>query len=87
MERFGRPWHIVCSSGSLSGLRAAALAGLGITPQAQGLIPDGLEEMPASGLPPLGNVEFVVRAARRAKRGPVAELAQALAMQGGRLRP
>ena len=87
MERFGRPWRIVCSSGSLSGLRAAALAGLGITPQTQGLIPDGLEEMPAAGLPPLGNVEFVVRTARRTKRGPAAELAQAIATRGGRLRP
>ena len=27
----GRPWRIVCSSGSPSGLRAAALAGLGVT--------------------------------------------------------
>lgn len=87
MERFGRPWRIVCSSGSLSGLRAAALAGLGITPQAQGLIPDGLAEMPPSGLPPLGNVEFVVRTARRSKRGPAAELAQAITTHGGRLRP
>ena len=87
MERFGRPWRIVCSSGSLSGLRAAALAGLGITPQAQGLIPDGLEAMPASGLPPLGSVEFVVRTARRTKRGPAVELAQAITERGGRLRP
>jgi len=87
MERFGRPWRIVCSSGSLSGLRAAALAGLGITPQAQGLIPDGLEELPASGLPPLGSVEFVVRTARRTRRGPATELAQAITAHGGRLRP
>ncbi len=29
LERSGRPWRIVCESGSLSGLRAAALAGLG----------------------------------------------------------
>ncbi|WP_342728634.1 LysR substrate-binding domain-containing protein [Bradyrhizobium sp. B097] len=87
MERFGRPWRIVCSSGSLSGLRAAALAGLGITPQAQGLIPDGLEALPASGLPPLGSVEFVVRTARRTRRGPATELAQAITERGGRLRP
>src|ERR1700761_4222901 len=31
LERCARPWRIVCTSGSLSGLRAAALAGLGIT--------------------------------------------------------
>jgi len=71
----------------LSGLRAAALAGLGITPQAQGFIPDGLEAMPESSLPPLGSVEFVVRTQRRTKRGPAIELAQAITAQGGRLRP
>jgi len=30
LERAGRSWRIVCTSGSLSGLNAAALAGLGI---------------------------------------------------------
>jgi DNA-binding transcriptional LysR family regulator len=30
-ERCGRAWRIVCTSGSLSGLRTASLAGLGIT--------------------------------------------------------
>ena len=57
----GRPWRIVCSSGSLSGLRAAALAGLGVTVHARGLLPDGLVEMPAAyRLPDLGDVDFVV---------------------------
>jgi len=87
MERVGRPWRIVCSSGSLSGLRAATLAGLGVTAQAQSLIPDDLVEMPASWLPPLGFVEFVVQTARFTTRGPAAELAEALAVSGGRLRP
>jgi DNA-binding transcriptional LysR family regulator len=31
LERSSRSWRIVCTSGSLSGLRTAALAGLGIT--------------------------------------------------------
>ena len=31
LEQSGRSWRIVCISGSLSGLRTAALAGLGIT--------------------------------------------------------
>ena len=44
LERAGRPWRIVCSSGSLSGLRAAALAGLGVTVNARGLMPEGLTE-------------------------------------------
>jgi DNA-binding transcriptional LysR family regulator len=85
MERDGRPWRIVCSSGSLSGLRAAALAGLGITLQAQGLIPDGLVEMPAAGLPALGDVEFIVQTARQKMRGPAGELAQAILAYGHRL--
>src|SRR3974377_1920259 len=38
LERHGRAWRIVCTSGSLSGLRAAALAELGIILLARGLI-------------------------------------------------
>src|SRR5277367_4689744 len=46
LERSGRPWRIVCTSDSLSGLRAASLAGLGITVISEGLIPAGLTEIP-----------------------------------------
>jgi DNA-binding transcriptional LysR family regulator len=86
LERVGRPWRIVCSSGSLSGLRAAALAGLGITLHAHGLMPDGLVELPGTArLPTVGDVEFVVRTARQGTRGPAAELAQAILTNGDRL--
>lgn len=86
LERTVRPWRIVCSSGSLSGLRAAALAGLGVTVHARGLLPDGLVEMPAAyRLPDLGDVDFVVLGATRHERGPVAELADAILANGGRL--
>jgi len=86
LERAGRPWRIVCSSGSLSGLRAAALAGLGVTVHARGLMPEGLSEMPATfRLPELGEVEFVVLGAGRALRGPAAELADAVLASGDRL--
>src|SRR5690348_11262726 len=86
LERAGRPWRIVCSSGSLSGLRAAALAGLGITVHAYGLMPEGLQEIsPAYRLPDLGDVEFVVQGAARQARGPAAELAAAILADGGRL--
>ncbi len=86
LEREGRPWRIVCTSGSLSGLRAAALAGLGVTVHARGLMPDGLTEMPAAyRLPALGDVEFVVQTARQGTRGPAAELAQAILAGGDRL--
>ena len=83
LERSGRPWRIVCTSGSLSGLRAAALAGLGVTAVAEGLIPDGLTEL-ADGhdLPDLGVVEFVLLGAGRALHGPAAELADAILASG-----
>jgi DNA-binding transcriptional LysR family regulator len=86
LERAGRPWRIVCSSGSLSGLRAAALAGLGITVHARGLMPEGLVEMTAAyRLPDLGDVDFIVLSATRHERGPAAELAVAVLGNGGRL--
>lgn len=86
LEREKRPWRVVCTSGSLSGLRAAALAGLGITVHARGLMPEGLAEIPpAMRLPELGDAEFVVRALRDGGRGPAAELAQAILANGDRL--
>ncbi|HVC59343.1 MAG TPA: LysR family transcriptional regulator [Acetobacteraceae bacterium] len=86
LERLGRPWRIVCSSGSLSGLRAAALAGLGVTVHARGLMPEGLSEMPAAcRLPELGEVEFVVQGGGRDRRGPPAALAEAILASGDRL--
>ncbi len=86
LERCGRPWRIVCTSGSLSGLRAAALAGLGVTVVAEGLIPPGLAEIPGDhGLPDLGDVEFVLHGAGRVMRGPAAKLADAILASGIRL--
>jgi DNA-binding transcriptional LysR family regulator len=86
LERAGLTWHIGCTSGSLSGLRAACLAGLGITAHARGLMPEGLVEMPAAfGLPELGDVEFVVMGARSGPSGPAAALASAILANGDRL--
>jgi DNA-binding transcriptional LysR family regulator len=86
LERHSRSWRIVCTSGSLSGLRAAALAGLGVTVIAAGLIPTGLIEVPAGhGLPDLGTVEFVLLDAGRTPRGPAAELAAAILASGTQL--
>jgi DNA-binding transcriptional LysR family regulator len=86
LERDGRPWRITCTSGSLSGLRAAALAGLGVTVHARGLMPDGLVEMAAAHrLPDVGEVAFVVQGPRLGLRGPAAALAQAILASGDRL--
>jgi hypothetical protein len=68
-------------------LHAAALAALGVTPHARALAPPGLAEMPPeSGLPDLGEIDFVVVGATRAPRGPAAALAEALAAAGEPIR-
>jgi DNA-binding transcriptional LysR family regulator len=86
LERSARPWRIVCTSGSLSGLRAAALAGLGVTIFAADLIPAGLAEIAAGhGLPDLGTVEFVLLGSRKVLSGPAAQLADAILASGIRL--
>jgi DNA-binding transcriptional LysR family regulator len=86
LERAGRAWRVVCTSGSLSGLRAAALAGLGITLHTRSLIPEGLVEAPATlRLPDAGEVEFVVTTRSGTARGPAAALAEAILANGDRL--
>lgn len=79
LERHGRAWRMAGTSGSLSGLVAAARAGLGVTAHAQGLIPAGLVRVPARacGLPELGGVDFVLLHGRRDSRAQ--EAADALA--------
>lgn len=83
LERSGRAWRVVCTSGSLSGLRAAALAGLGITVVAAGLIPPGLVEIGGGlALPDLGIVEFALQGSDRVIRGPAGQLAEAILASG-----
>jgi len=86
LEREGRPWRIVCTSGSLAGLRAAALAEPGITLQARGLLPDGLAEVsPAARLPDAGEVAFVAQTHPARPSGPAAALAETILANGDRL--
>lgn len=86
LERAGRPWRIVCTSTSLSGLNAAALAGLGITVQCDGFAPAGLTEVPRSAqLPELGAIEFVIAGNGRTLRGPAEALATAILDNADRL--
>jgi DNA-binding transcriptional LysR family regulator len=65
LDQIGRGYHTVCTSGSLSGLRAAALAGLGVMPFARSLIPAGLAELRQRDLPRLGQTEFVLTTRHR----------------------
>ncbi|MFI6638112.1 LysR family transcriptional regulator [Streptomyces sp. NPDC050504] len=88
LEEHGRPWRVVCTSGSLSGLIAAARAGLGVMVHAGGLVPPGLVPLPArGGLPELGGVDFVLLhgRGRPAAQGPADALAAALLAGGDRL--
>jgi DNA-binding transcriptional LysR family regulator len=79
LERAGRSWRIVCTSSSFSGLNAAALAGLGITVQADGFAPTGLAPLaPSPALPELGQIEFVLAGPGRTLRGPADALATAI---------
>ncbi|MGW1225873.1 LysR family transcriptional regulator [Streptomyces sp. NPDC002530] len=78
LERAGRSWRVACTSGSLSGLTAAAHAGLGVMAHSRGLIPPGLVPLPpGSGLPDLGDVDFVLLHGRR--RGGAQRAADVLA--------
>ncbi|MFE5793856.1 LysR family transcriptional regulator [Streptomyces sp. NPDC056503] len=85
LEAEGRAWRIACTSSSLSANVAAARAGLGVMAHTRGLVPPGLVPVPArSGLPELGEVDFVLRHGRRG--GAAQEAADALAeaiLEGG----
>jgi DNA-binding transcriptional LysR family regulator len=88
LEQHGRVWRVVCTSASLSGLVAAARAGLGVMAHAQGLIPAGLVRLPAkAGLPELGGVDLVLLHGRRkaAAKDAADALAEAILSGGDRL--
>ncbi|MCC3767184.1 LysR family transcriptional regulator [Streptomyces sp. UNOC14_S4] len=85
LERHGRPWRVTCTSGSLSGLVAAARAGLGVMAHTGGMIPPGLARVPArAGLPELGGVDVVLMHGA-APHGPAEALAEAILASGDRL--
>lgn len=78
LEEQGRSWRVACTSGSLSGLIAAARAGLGVMVHTRGLVPPGLVPVSArAGLPEPGGVDFVLLHGRR--RGGAQQAADALA--------
>ncbi|MFD5193952.1 LysR substrate-binding domain-containing protein [Streptomyces sp. NPDC058357] len=90
LEEHGRPWRVACTSTSLSGLIAAAHAGLGVMAHSRGLIPTGLAPVPArAGLPELGGVDFVLsHGGRRDGAHEAADaLASAILAGGNRLIP
>ena len=61
LDRIGCRWRIAFTSASLTGLTAAARAGIGIMPHSARLMPAGLAMIGAGqSLPALPDVEFVV---------------------------
>jgi DNA-binding transcriptional LysR family regulator len=57
----GRDWRIAFTSASLSGLTAAARAGIGLMPHSGRLLPPGLESVAArDDLPALPEIQFAV---------------------------
>ena len=61
LEAADAGWRIAFTSASLSGLTAAARAGIGVLPHSARLMPAGLTAIgPGTGLPTLPDIEFVV---------------------------
>lgn len=86
LESVGSSWHVVCTSGTQSGIHAALMAGLGVAPHARSLVPSGLVELSSKDLPPLGDVEFVVLAGRQGHRNPTRALIDTIKKNGPLLR-
>lgn len=79
LRKTGRPWHIACTSPSLSGIRAVLLAGLAVTCLARTAIGPGLRILDRTlGLPPLPEIAFAVYTRTGADRAAAA-LAEVLA--------
>ncbi|GGF04818.1 LysR family transcriptional regulator [Aliidongia dinghuensis] len=88
-----RPWRIVYTSPSLTGVRAAALAGLAVTPLPASAVVAGLRVLgEPDGLPPLPHLEFAIferprpAPAATALAAALASLAQTVPETAGGLR-
>jgi DNA-binding transcriptional LysR family regulator len=81
LDREKMAWRIVCTCGSLSGLTAAARAGMGVLVQPRSMAPEGLKEIPADRLPILADVEFVLVSRRGADAALVEALSSLIAAQ------
>jgi DNA-binding transcriptional LysR family regulator len=81
-------WEIVCTSPSLTGVRAAALAGLAITPLPASAVITGLRILDAeAGLPRLPDLEFAIYEKARPDKAAAALAAVLMALAQGPSRP
>lgn len=79
------PWQIAYVSPSMSGVRAAALAGLAVTPLPRSAVGHGLRALgPADGLPELPDAEFLVCVVEDC-REPIRALADMIKDEGPRV--
>lgn len=70
LEAAGRPWHVAYASPNLSGIQAAVLAGLGVSPLSAWEVVPGIAPLPEHcGLPALPEAHLVLHAAPRLGRG------------------
>jgi DNA-binding transcriptional LysR family regulator len=61
-----RTWTVAAEGDNLSGLMAAAQAGLGVMALGRNFVPPGLDEVPAAaGLPDVGTLDYVIDHANR----------------------
>jgi DNA-binding transcriptional LysR family regulator len=84
LERAGTPWRIVCSCQSLSGLTAAARAGMGVLVQPRSLAPAGLREISPPDLPAMEDVEFVLVTSRSADQATVSAFSRKVRQRFGK---
>lgn len=81
LERAGLSWRIACTSSALTGLVAAARAGMGFLAFSSKLIPDGLSAVDTKVLPALGEMEFVLLRQGRTSQEAVTALSAAIIAQ------
>lgn len=77
--------RISCTSNNLNGIRAAALAGLGVVAHARLLPPPGLVELRSAQLPKLGHIEYVLLCRRSVMSEPEQALRAAILADADRL--
>lgn len=85
LEAMGRRYRVTCTVRGVNGVLAAVRAGLGAAIFARSLAPDDLIELPdASGLPRLGEIDFVLLDGPQTANDATKALTAAI-LSGGRL--
>lgn len=88
LDRAHRPWRVALTSASVSGIWAAAQAGLGVTPRSAAHIPRGLAVLDdAFGLPRLRNVAVSLHGAGPGCNPAAAQLRSVVREVAGRQLP